>query len=123
LSGLIFDPAGNLYGTTSNWNNPQGEVFEPSPSGGTWTEQLIYAFDNDISSGFKATAGLTMDAAGGCFLREKHILCVGPGGAIDFDEECTTLCGPEIADEPPDVWAAFVLRPAESGSDNCRNQL
>ncbi len=49
LAGLIFDTAGNLYGTTSGGGAfGYGTVFELSPSGGgTWTEQLLYNFDND----------------------------------------------------------------------------
>jgi uncharacterized repeat protein (TIGR03803 family) len=36
--GLIFDAAGNLYGTTvyGGTNNPGGTVFELSPSSGGW---------------------------------------------------------------------------------------
>lgn len=52
--GLLFDSAGNLYGTNS------GGAFELSPSGGSWTEQLIYY-------AFGSTAGLTMNAAGTIF--------------------------------------------------------
>jgi uncharacterized repeat protein (TIGR03803 family) len=61
FTGLIMDPAGNLYGTTylgGSYNN--GTVFELSPSGGDWTEKVIY----DIGSN---GAGLTMDAAGNIF--------------------------------------------------------
>ena len=48
VSGLIFDQAGNLYGTTfygGPWNN--GTVFELSPpavEGGAWTETVLHAF-------------------------------------------------------------------------------
>jgi hypothetical protein len=61
-SGLIFDRAGNLYGTFSNDYGHGGveTVFELSPAGSGWTEQVIYA--NGGSS-----AGLTMDAAGNIF--------------------------------------------------------
>lgn len=44
--GLVFDKAGNLYGTS--WvggPNQGGIVFELSPSsGGTWTETILYSF-------------------------------------------------------------------------------
>ncbi|MGO9648713.1 MAG: choice-of-anchor tandem repeat GloVer-containing protein [Terriglobales bacterium] len=48
-SGLVFDSAGSLYGTTMNGGDPesQGTVFELSPSGGGWTEKTIYTFDNN----------------------------------------------------------------------------
>jgi uncharacterized repeat protein (TIGR03803 family) len=53
-AGMIFDTAGNLYGTTSN------SVYELSPSGGGWTEQVIYR-------NLATLSGLTMDAAGNIF--------------------------------------------------------
>jgi uncharacterized repeat protein (TIGR03803 family) len=58
LAGLIMDQAGNLYGTTAGDPNP-GCVFELSPSGAAWTEQVIY--------GVTPTGGLTMDAAGNMY--------------------------------------------------------
>jgi uncharacterized repeat protein (TIGR03803 family) len=57
VEGLIMDAAGNLYGTLS----VSGAVFELSPSGGGWTERLIYSFDNTV------LAGLTMDSSGNIF--------------------------------------------------------
>jgi uncharacterized repeat protein (TIGR03803 family) len=46
LGPLVFDPAGNLYGTTPYGGvSGCGTVFELSPSaGGTWTETVIYSF-------------------------------------------------------------------------------
>ena len=59
---LIMDPAGNLYGTLYHGGGgTNGAVFELSPSGSGWTEQVIY----NVSSG--SAAGLTMDAAGNIF--------------------------------------------------------
>lgn len=44
-SPLIFDPAGNIYGTTGFSPAGTGEVFELSPSsGGTWTQTTLYSF-------------------------------------------------------------------------------
>jgi uncharacterized repeat protein (TIGR03803 family) len=57
-SGLIMDAAGNLYGTTSEYLAP-GNVFELSPSGGGWTQQVIYAAPT--------APGLVMDAAGNIY--------------------------------------------------------
>jgi len=53
-AALIFDSAGNLYGTTDNGGAAKcnktggcGTVFELSPStGGRWTEQILYTFGN-----------------------------------------------------------------------------
>ena len=63
-SGLIMDSAGNLYGTTAYGGAGLGTVFELSPSGDGWTEQVIYDADAN-SNGIDA--GLTMDAAGNIF--------------------------------------------------------
>ena len=57
-TGLIMDPAGNLYGTTSEYESP-GSVFELSPSAGGWNYQVIYAAPT--------SQGVTMDAAGNIF--------------------------------------------------------
>ena len=65
-SGVIFDRAGNLYGTTlGGGGGNDGTVFELSPSGGGWTEQVIY--NTPSGSNSVGTAGLTMDAAGNIF--------------------------------------------------------
>jgi uncharacterized repeat protein (TIGR03803 family) len=63
VNGLIMDKAGNLYGTVKVSNNGQGGggVFELNPSGGGWTEQLIYGAEQGNYS------GLTTDAAGNIF--------------------------------------------------------
>jgi uncharacterized repeat protein (TIGR03803 family) len=64
IGGLVVDSKGNFYGTTSAGGaNGIGTVFELSPSGGTWTEQVIYS----IGKGDKAADGLVMDAAGNIF--------------------------------------------------------
>src|SRR5208283_5042064 len=56
VAGVIFDPEGNLYGTT------YGAIFELSPSGGGWTEQTI--FNEGYGGGW---AGLIMDVHGNIF--------------------------------------------------------
>jgi uncharacterized repeat protein (TIGR03803 family) len=60
-SGIIMDSTGNLYGTTSGsyGGGNTGVVFELSPSGGGWTEQVIYSFENLTT--YPQNTGLTMD--------------------------------------------------------------
>ena len=61
---LIFDSEGNLYGTTWANSGPTGyeTVFELSPSGGNWTQQMIYGVDTASSS-----SGVTVDTAGNLY--------------------------------------------------------
>jgi uncharacterized repeat protein (TIGR03803 family) len=65
-AGLIFDVAGNLYGTTvlgGTYNN--GTVFELTPqTGGGWTEQVLHSFNNNGVDGAYPYGGLIFDAAG-----------------------------------------------------------
>jgi uncharacterized repeat protein (TIGR03803 family) len=43
--GLVFDKAGNLYGTSWVGGDQGGIIFELSPSSsGTWTETILYSF-------------------------------------------------------------------------------
>ncbi len=67
--GLIFDRAGNIYGSTSE-GGPQGggTVFELSPSGGTWTLNTLYAFaGSGAPQQYGPTATLAMDPAGNLY--------------------------------------------------------
>lgn len=65
---LVFDSAGNLYGTT--WEGGQygyGSVFKLAPlAGGLWQESLIYSFKGGKDSGFP-WAGVTIDSEGNLF--------------------------------------------------------
>ncbi|MGO9518613.1 MAG: choice-of-anchor tandem repeat GloVer-containing protein [Candidatus Korobacteraceae bacterium] len=65
--GLVFDNAGNLYGmTTQGGSGGFGAVFEVSPSGGSFTEKVIYNFQG-ASDGDYPTAGLIFDNAGNLY--------------------------------------------------------
>jgi uncharacterized repeat protein (TIGR03803 family) len=73
LAGLIFDAAGNLYGTTSEGGNYKacprigcGLVFKLTPNThGSWTESVLHSF-NGID-GAIPVAGLIFDAAGNLY--------------------------------------------------------
>jgi uncharacterized repeat protein (TIGR03803 family) len=61
IGELIFDRAGNLYGTTpSGGFENLGTVFELKPQGGTWTETVIY-------NGSSPVGGLVFDKAGNLY--------------------------------------------------------
>ena len=68
-AGLIFDSAGNLYGTTSQGGNSgyYGTVFRLAPaSGGGYTETVLYSFANG-SGGYGPQGGLIFDSAGNLY--------------------------------------------------------
>ncbi len=69
--GVIFDAAGNLYGTTGNGGsgaNARGTVFEMSPSSsGTWTETILHSFQSNGSDGINPAGWLLFDAAGNLY--------------------------------------------------------
>jgi uncharacterized repeat protein (TIGR03803 family) len=67
---VIFDAAGNLYGTTAkggahNW----GTAFELTPGSGGWTESVVHDFcaQSGCRDGGAPNAGLTIDAAGNLY--------------------------------------------------------
>jgi len=73
---LIFDTAGNLYGTTSGGGAYDsdctypgcGTVFKLTPgSGGTWTETVLHSFNSNGVDGYSPEAGLIMDASGNLY--------------------------------------------------------
>jgi uncharacterized repeat protein (TIGR03803 family) len=66
-AGLIFDAAGNLYGTTAGGGS-HGTVFELTPGGqGRWTEKVLYSFKGGRTDGDSPYAGLIFDTAGNLY--------------------------------------------------------
>jgi len=69
-SPLIFDPKGNIYGTTSSGGQyDQGTVFKLTPpaAGKTaWTPMVLFSFNGTTNGGYP-TSGLVMDAAGNLY--------------------------------------------------------
>jgi uncharacterized repeat protein (TIGR03803 family) len=66
-AGVIFDQNGYLYGTTYYGGaHGYGEVYQLTPSGSSWTENVLYSFQNG-SDGADVAAGLIFDSAGNLY--------------------------------------------------------
>jgi uncharacterized repeat protein (TIGR03803 family) len=105
-AGLVFDKAGNLYGTTGgDGNQGIGTVFMLSPAGGSWTSTVLHNF----SKYEEPAASLTWDAAGNLYGttlrggkdRGGTIFKMTPGRdgwtysvLKEFDDPCTDGCFP-----------------------------
>ncbi len=54
-AGVVFDLAGNLYGTNTGGTALTGTVFQlqpPSQSGGDWTETVLHTFTDGPDGGW-----------------------------------------------------------------------
>jgi uncharacterized repeat protein (TIGR03803 family) len=71
IAGLVFDGAGNLYGTTLKGGAyGYGSVFELSPGlGGTWKETVLYSFcsTSGCQDGAYPGSGLALSASGSLY--------------------------------------------------------
>ncbi len=108
-AGLVFDKAGNLYGTTQfGGANNQGTVFEVTRnSDGTWTESVLYSFTGSADGG-QPSAGLIFDAAGNLY------------GTTNFggSGNCSLGCGTAFKLTPASGgWTQTVLYTFTGGSD------
>jgi uncharacterized repeat protein (TIGR03803 family) len=66
-AGLVFDATGNLYGTTSlGGTSGLGTVFELSPSGESWTEDILHNFAGG-NDGAQPEANLVFDSLGNLY--------------------------------------------------------
>jgi uncharacterized repeat protein (TIGR03803 family) len=68
-SSLVFDAAGNLYGTTFFGGDfGVGGVFQLAPAtGGGWTERVVHSFDTKGGDGTYPHGGVMVDAAGNIY--------------------------------------------------------
>jgi uncharacterized repeat protein (TIGR03803 family) len=105
-AGVIFDPAGNLYGVTQAGGlYGKGTVFQLTPSGGGWTETVLYNFTGG-PDGDQPIGGLAIDEAGNLYGT------AGDGG----DPFCT--CGTVFKLSPSNSgWTFTVLHAFTGGTD------
>lgn len=77
-AGVIFDKAGNLYGTAQGAY--YGGVFELTPSGGGWVYNEVYALHGGVQGG-GPLAGLIFDDAGNLY-SATALYGAGEGGTV-----------------------------------------
>jgi uncharacterized repeat protein (TIGR03803 family) len=66
LGDLLFDQAGNIYGTTiAGGENDNGIVYELTPTGNSWTESVLHYFDGTDGAG--PQTGLIFDSSGNLY--------------------------------------------------------
>jgi hypothetical protein len=113
-SGLIFDQAGNLYGTTAQGGTEgegSGTVFELGPNGsGGWTETLLYRFQGG-SDGWSPEAGLIFDRNGNLYGASFF----GGGTACYGGSGCGTTF--ELSPNSGGVWTETLLHRFQGGND------
>jgi len=94
-AGVIFDPAGNLYGAAQEGgSNGWGTIFQLTPTDGGWRETILYNF-NSSEGGENPVAGLFMDSAGNLYGDD---FAAGSGG-----------CGTAFELGPYGTWNFSVL--------------
>jgi len=99
--GLIVDGSGNIYGTAAAGGaSEHGIVYELTPTGGDWTETILYSFTG--TDGAQPEASLTFDGSGNLFGTTEF------GGS---SSACTGGCGTvfELSPTTGGGWTETVL--------------
>ncbi len=116
-ASLIFDAAGNLYGTTQQGGiHNSGTVFELSPrQGGGWTETVLHSFNNNGIDGAYPLGGLIFDAAGNLYGTTQQ------GGIHSCQgKTCGTVF--ELTPKQGGGWTETVLHSFGNGTDGVNPQ-
>jgi uncharacterized repeat protein (TIGR03803 family) len=117
--GIVFDGAGNLYGTTvaggGGGCQPTGgcgTVFELSPgSGGVWTETILHRFQDNGKDGNNPISGVIIDAPG-------NLYGTTFSGGTGTCNSGVTGCGTVFELSPSSGgWTENVLYSFQGGSD------
>jgi uncharacterized repeat protein (TIGR03803 family) len=122
LANLVFDVAGDLYGTTQTGGpggcqvegtSGCGTVFQlspPSAPGGAWTETVLHSFLGGDDGGFPLSA-VTLDAVGNLYGTTEE------GGGLCGNIGCGTVfeVSPELG-----AWTESVIHRFSSSSNDGR---
>ena len=105
FSGVIFDQAGSLYGTTYDGGpTGGGTVYQLTPSGSGWTETTLYTFFDD-SNGDYPWGGLIFDSSENLY-----------GANSDAGADGGTVY--ELS--PPGTWTTLAVLYSFAGPFNAR---
>jgi uncharacterized repeat protein (TIGR03803 family) len=103
-AGLIFDQAGNLYGTTQAGGvHSSGTVFKLSPNGsGSWTETILYSFGGSPDG--VQPQGLIFDKTGSLYGTSR-------GGIFGCDHDQSAYCGTvfELSPNGSGGWTETII--------------
>jgi uncharacterized repeat protein (TIGR03803 family) len=117
-AGVIFDAAGNLYGTTvAGGASDEGTVFELSPDAGGWTETLLYSFTNSNGNGETPYSGVIFDAAGNLYGTTPN---GGTGRCGSYKYDCGVVYELSPPQQQGGAWTETVIHSfqgAKDGSD------
>ncbi len=112
--GLVFDKAGNLYGTTGlGGTSNVGVVFQLVPNGnGTWTENVLHNFTGGSDGGYPGLGVLVFDSAG-------NLYGTAAGGALGDCDVNNPGCGTVFKMSPKanGTWSFKVLHSFTGGND------
>ncbi|HEY6766332.1 MAG TPA: choice-of-anchor tandem repeat GloVer-containing protein [Candidatus Sulfotelmatobacter sp.] len=117
--GLVFDGAGNLYGTTTAGGTSSciglgcGIVFQLTPSNGGWTENILFDF-HGTPDGFYPNAPLLIDSGGTLYGSTAY------GGGLGSCSQSTSAvgCGTvyELSPMSGGTWTAKTLHRFAGGA-------
>ena len=104
--GLLFDGAGNLYGTTGGGGSSEcGIAYELSPTAsGPWKETILHNFACYPNDGTRPSGGLIFDVAGNLY----GVTSEGGNGGCNDDQ----------GDPPFGCGTVYELSPAAGGTYN-----
>jgi uncharacterized repeat protein (TIGR03803 family) len=86
FAGVILDKAGNLYGTTSDFPESYGTVYQLVPSSRGYTEKMLYIF-KDGADGSYPFGGLIFDPSGNLYGSTENGGGNGAGTAFKLTPE------------------------------------